>query len=93
MINNLEVDNLKQIYLKLLEDIDIIDSQLYSVELNIEDVSSFLNSNCKVNDISIDKGQIQVSKNDINNVHNYLNDVIKPEISDLIIQINESINN
>lgn len=92
MIDNVELENLKQVYLKLLEDINNIDNCVNNVLNNIENLSVFLKNYCGINDFSFDKGSVYKNKNDLNLVHNFLNNVVVDEISGLIIQINEKLN-
>lgn len=92
MIDNVELENLKQVYLKLLEDINNIDNCVNNVLNNIENLSVFLKNYCSINDFSFDKGSVYKNKNDLNLVHNFLNNVVVDEISGLIIQINEKLN-
>lgn len=91
MINKLELENLKQIYLKLSEDIDVINFKINNILYNINDLSFNLNS-CMINNVSIDNGLVDKSKSDLELINKYLKDNVKIEILDLLTQINEQLN-
>lgn len=91
MINKLELENLKQIYLKLSEDINNINFQINNILYNINDLSINLN-NCMINNISLDNGMIEKNKIDLELINDYLKDKINNEILNIIVQINEQLN-
>ena len=90
MIDKLELENLKHIYLKLSEDIEIINSEINNILYNINGLN--LNNCCTINNITIDNGLVEKNKQELDFINNYLNNNVKNEILDLIVQINERIN-
>lgn len=91
-MNNSELQNLKQIYLKLSEDISIINTNLNNLLSNINILSLNLNNYCKINDKSIDNGLVDNNKNSLNVINNFLKNNVKTEIIDILVHINEQIN-
>lgn len=91
-MNNSELQNLKQIYLKLSEDIGIINTNLNNLLSNINILSLNLNNYCKINDKSIDNGLVDNNKNSLNVINNFLKNNVKTEIIDILVHINEQIN-
>lgn len=92
MVNKIELENLKLVYLKMLDDINIVINKLNIVTSNVDLVSECLINYYMIDDTSGDKGKIAKSKLEIEKTKNFLMNNVKNSLNDLIIQIDQQLN-
>lgn len=90
--NKIELENLRQVYLGLYNEIDLINNNINNLVSKIDILSIDINNNFKINDKFIDNGLLKNSKEEFNSVYKFLKCDVKNEIFDLIIKINEQLN-
>lgn len=89
-MNDLEIKKLEYIDLldKVIETIKKLDNILNS----ISDLNQDIYTCYTINDTLIDDDKFKDNEDNINNMRDYLNDIVRVEILDKIVELNQQIN-
>lgn len=89
-MNNFEIK--KKEYIDLLNKIDETIKKLDNILNSINDLNKDIYTCYTINDTVIDDDKFKNNEDSINSMRNYLNDIVRVEILDKIVELNQQIN-